>query len=81
MKFITVMVHTHSLSLALIHRGSHIFSELHVNVLQGFVVLAEKHDVVFLVFQESTENSSYRKHFSSTFSVHIYSKPSNQRMC
>lgn len=94
MKFIIVMVCTqcvcvvrtqcvcgaHSLSLALIHRCSHILSELHVNLLQGFVILAEKQDVVLLVFQESTENTSHRKHFSG-FSLHIYGKLSNQRMC
>ena len=63
--------HTHTLSL----------SELHVNVLWGSVVLAERHNLVSSESQESTEDTSCWKRSSSTFSVHIYNKQSNHRMC
>ena len=67
--------HTHT------HTHTHTLSELHVNVLWGSVVLAERHNLVSSESQESTEDTSCWKRSSSTFSVHIYNKQSNHRMC
>ena len=81
MKIMTVMaqtcvqVHTHT------HTHTHTLSELHVNVLWGSVVLAERHNLVSSESQESTEDTSCWKRSSSTFSVYIYNKQSNHRMC